>query len=398
MNTNRKRFANNLATCRANLARIPGRNFNYASSSSAFRLLDKKIKEFSPRNIRDGFAQVSILDHALYIQVFNIDFSILFNIEVGGFAKKIISLVSNFLVSFGNKQTRFLPAIRPTLFTTKISLPAPKKFCAFTKKLRVTNEVPLGISQEILNPNINPYLGITCRQGSDGNVIAGKHDKPLAGRTLFDCYVFDNALNRSGKKHLEPANILDIQIPTFKLPARLFERKRFISVSTFEAREPKLALEKELECFVESLKNVLKYLRTNCFELREIIFQANKLFHLSIGRNRFALFASSYSLLKSHVIESSTQPKPLMTIGFCFFVYYGPIFESSSHFFFLGTSQYGLLHFGQVRILDFRGTHVWPQRSHSTFLISIFIIITLPYNNMFVNKKLKLNLALYPHS
>ena len=39
----------------------------------------------------------------------------------------------------------------------------------------------------------------------------------------------------------------------------------------------------------------------------------------------------SYSLFKCHIVEKLTQPKPLMTVGFCFPVNNGPIFESSFH-------------------------------------------------------------------
>jgi len=107
MYTNRQRFLNLFAAHRANLTGVMRWNFNHCPIG-AFRLIGQEIKEHTPRTIRDGLAQMSILNHTLNIQIFNVDILKFFNIMVGNLMQKIFTLINYLFIDF---RARKLPAL-----------------------------------------------------------------------------------------------------------------------------------------------------------------------------------------------------------------------------------------------------------------------------------------------
>ena len=338
MNTNRQRFWDSFTTPRANLTGVMGWNFNYLTSST-FRLLSQKPKEHAPRTIIYRLAQISVLNHTLNIQIFNIDSLKSIYIGICNLVEKVLTLISHLLVCFSNKKSCFVSSVRTLFLSAKTSLPAFQQFFGLSKVFRIFNRIALRIHKEMFNANINAYLCGGFRKFSNRHIITRERHKPFICGASANSYGFDFALNGSGQKKFKPANILNIEVSAFKFPSRLFKSKRVISILGFKAGETNLtvtffnSLKKGFICLIQSLNNILKDLRTYRLKFNRGFSQFRKLCHLCINGDIFSsFFIGFYSLVKGLVIKISTEVKPLIAISFCLLIYLSSIEIGLSHF------------------------------------------------------------------
>jgi len=337
MDTNRQRFWDSFTTPRANLTGVIGWNFNYLTSST-FRLLSQKPKEHAPRTIRYRLAQMSVPNHTLNIQIFNIDGLKSIYIGICNLVEKVLTLISHLLVCFSNKKSCLISSIRTLFLSAKTSLPASQQLFGLFKIFRIFNKISLRIYEKMFNANIDTYFCGGFRKFSNRHIITRERHKPFICGASANSYSFDFALNGSGQKKFKPANILNIEVSAFKFPSRLFKSKRVISILGFKAGETNLtvtffnSLKKGFICLIQSLNNILKDLRTYRLKFNRGFFQFRKLCHLlESGNILVALFIDTNSLFKSKVVKSSTNIKPFIAVSFCLLIYLSSIEIGLSH-------------------------------------------------------------------
>lgn len=345
MNTYRERLMNLGTTTGAYLRCILWGNFNYRSTS-IFSFVGKKIKEHAPRTIRDTFGKVSILNHALNVQVFNIDTLKFFDVTIGYFMEKVFTLVGNLLVRFGNKHSSPCSANGALDPAREPSLSTPQELFGLPKVFRVLNLAPLRIGKERFNAYIETYILCGWGQVSNRDVIARERNEPFTGSLSPNRNGFYIAFNWSGKKEFKPTNVVDIEILSRESPPTLFKGKGLVSILPFESRETGLffglnSAEEGLKCSIEPFQYILKNLRTYYLELGKFSFKRWKLPNLVIARNRFLpLIVNRNPLLKAKIIESSTKLKPVVGFLLCLPVYFRFVEERFTHcFMYISTAR-----------------------------------------------------------
>ena len=63
-----------------------------------------------------------VLDHAADVQIFNVNHTIFCNIVIGYLVQKVIALISDFLMSFGNQNASVFPSILVSASSTQYPL------------------------------------------------------------------------------------------------------------------------------------------------------------------------------------------------------------------------------------------------------------------------------------
>lgn len=102
MYTNSQTLRNFFSTSRTSLGCATGIHPNHFPTSVR-SFVGKKLEEGAPATIRNGLAQMSVLDHALDLQVFNVYSLKILNVFIGYFVQKILSLINYFFVCSGNR-------------------------------------------------------------------------------------------------------------------------------------------------------------------------------------------------------------------------------------------------------------------------------------------------------
>jgi hypothetical protein len=345
MDTLRQGFLNDMSAPMASLGCIPGGHFVH-SLISLYHFTREQIKEHTPGYIRDAFGKVSISNHALNIQIFDIDILKVFYIVVGGLMEKILSLIGYFLVCFGSQYSSVISISRAFLSTTQTPLLSSQELFGLSEKLRILYNNPIGIYKEALNANINTNFSICLRQLFGWHVIARERNIPITCRFSTDSYGFDSAFNRSAKVHLESTYILDIEIPSRELPASVFEREGIIPTLSLESWKAwlftTLASSKEsLKRSIEPFQYILKDLRAYSFKLRKFCFKGRELINLVIaGNGLLALIVNKSPLLKSKVVKTPAKLKPLISFSFSRLIYFRFVLVAFSHCFkYLSTAR-----------------------------------------------------------
>ena len=167
-----------------------------------------------------------------------------------------------------------------------------------------------------MTTDINADRLASFRKGSFRDIVAREASKPLPSGCSANGDGLNVPLDRTGETQLETPYITNIEVFTIKPPARLFECKTIIPVSTFKSREARfiaiLNSGKEASVgFVQSLKDFLKNLRAYLSVFWKGTFQFGKLINLAVaGNGAFVLSVNGNALLKGSVIEVSAKVKP----------------------------------------------------------------------------------------
>jgi len=228
---------------------------------------------------------------------------------------KILSLVSDLFVRFSNKQTSFLSTMRTFNPMRKSLLSHFENILRFLKEAEIVYFISFRSGEEGFTSDINPNGFTSLRKGLRRDIITGESSKPFISGCPANSDSFDVTFNRARESELESTDIPDSKVFALKFPAALFQSEAIISVSAFEARESRFLsiLDPAKETFVgfiQTLKYILKYLRTHFFIFRESFFEFGKLFILTITGYEAVLPIESNALLKSSVVEPTTEVKP----------------------------------------------------------------------------------------
>lgn len=344
MYTNRQIFRHSLTTTRTYLASSIRSYFNYFSTS-VFSFVGKKIKEYTPTAIANGFAQMSVSYHVFNLQVFNIDHLKFYDILISNFVQKIFSLIGYLFMRFSNQDSCFVPAARTFLSSRKFSISAPKLFFRIDQVFRISYLAPFTIDTKRLYANIDTHSPAGLRKLFNRNIITGKGDKPFASRHTPNSDSFDIAFNRPGKEKFEPAHIPDIQIPTLKFISRLREGEGVVTVAVLKAWESCFfsrlySAEKSFIGLIKTAKHIAQGLGIYYFDFRKVFLDRRQLVYLIIARKRFSSFFKSVnSLIKRGIVNITAYIKPAIAIGLGLLVYLCPIKKCFSHFCFFTYSS-----------------------------------------------------------
>lgn len=336
MGTHRQRLWDFFATSRTSLGCAAGIHPKYFPTS-VFCFVGKKLEEFAPTTIRDRFAQVSVLDHVLDLQVFNVDSLEIVNVFIGNLMQKIVSLISHFLMRLGDQYSRLVSAYRAFSPSGKFPLSTPKLFFTIAEIFRIRDLTAFTIYTKRFYSNVNTYLFAGLRELFSGYVVAGKGNKPFTRRHTSDSDGLNVSLNRAGEKELEPAHVFDVEISTFERISCLFKGEGIVAVSVLEAWKSCFfsdlySTEKSLVCLIKALKHVLKCLGVGNLNFRKIFLNEGQLFRLVVSRDRFfSSLVSINPLPKRRIVDIATDIKPVIAITLCFPVYFRTIYEGFSH-------------------------------------------------------------------
>lgn len=336
MDTDRQRFLDFFSTSRTSLGCATGIHPNHFPTSVR-SFVGKKLEEYAPATIRNGFAQVSVLNHVFYLQVFNVDSLKIVNVFVGNLMQKIVSLISYFFVRLGDQHSRLVSSRRTFSPSGKFTLSATKLLLSINEIFRIRYLTAFTIDAKRLYANVDTHLFAGLRELLGGHIIAGEGNKPLAGRHTPNSDGLDISLNRTGEEQFEPTHVLDIEIPALKRISCLFEGEGVVAVSVLKAWESGFfsrfySAKKSLVCLIKALKHVLKCLGADNLNFRKIFLDERQLFRLVVSGNRFSRSLVSINPLpKRGIVDIATDIKPVVAIGLCFPVYFRTIYECFFH-------------------------------------------------------------------
>ena len=132
MNTSSERFLNRLTTTGAVDTCSVGIDSAYCPTGT-FSLARQHGAEQSPRSVRNAFGKVLVPDHILDFQVLYMNYVIVLNVIVRGLMQKVVSLVSDFLIFFGDLYLNKLSAVRTFLASESFLCATLKALSDFLK-------------------------------------------------------------------------------------------------------------------------------------------------------------------------------------------------------------------------------------------------------------------------
>lgn len=336
MDTNRQRFLDFFSTGRTSLGCAAGIHPNHFPTS-VFGFVRKKLEEYAPATIRDGLAQVSVLNHVFNLQVFNVDSLKIVNVFIGNLMQKIISLISDFFVRLGDRYPRLVSAHRTFFPSGKFPLSASKLLLGITEIFRIRYLTAFAIDAKRLYANINTHLFAGLWELFGRHIVTRKGNKPFASRHTPDSDGLDISLSRAGEEQFEPAHILDVQISTFERIACLFEGEGIVAIPVLKAGKtgflPRFyPAEKSLVRLIKAFEHILKGLGISCLDFRKVFLDKSELFYLVVSRNRFSSSLISINPLpERRIVDIATDIKPMVAIGLGLPVYFRTKNEGFSH-------------------------------------------------------------------
>lgn len=255
-------------TADASLAGVPWISFDNLATSF-FPFVAKLQKEAVPSNIAYMFSQSVILNHSFDVKVFNSNNSIVVCYEPADFVVKVISLVENSFVQFGNFQPHLVPLDRAFGSFGLFPLEEFKPLLALDKVSRVRYACSCGESSKVLQPDINADFVI--RIGMNKFSIrqpTAKHSKPFVSWSFFNGKCFSLSFRNSVQNDWQIANLADFDVLVAdEIESRLRVSYAVIPVLASESWVACIRLCKELvKGFNESVVDILQHLRMNFFK------------------------------------------------------------------------------------------------------------------------------------
>lgn len=314
MDTSRKVFGNSGPTLGAELRGIIGRHFD-DYPGSFFRFPGEYLEEPEPSGV--SHRPVEWRCAIPGIHPLDTDSVIVFDKLVGQLEVEVPPLVRNFLVCFGHQQPGLLPSVRAFNSPGEPLLSHGEHISGLLEKARILYLHAIRGSQEGLKSDIYAHRP-TCRgEWSQGHVLTGEANVPLAGRSPADGDCLDSTLDWAGKAQLESTYISDSEIPAVEFPAGLLQCEAVVAIPALEPGEARFTIailyspEKSLIGFIQTFKHILEHLRAYFSIFWKGYFKSGKLFYLVEGENGMAVMAvGSDTLLQGGIVELAAQRKP----------------------------------------------------------------------------------------
>ena len=315
MNSNFQGFLHSRPAVGAQLRSPSGVNF-LVPASSAFSLDPEYIQEHSPSRIRNRFSKISILNHPLYIKIFNSKTIIRLYKAICRLVAEIKSLIRNSFISSCNKPACFFSALRSSFPAAKPSISFCKSLFGFSKKFRSFYFLSVICSNKRIKTHINPNF-FTCFWKEFRFIFNYERDIPFvipsSNRKRF---YFSN--NRPMPFNLNIPHVLKVETLFFYLTT--IAKSQIIycikSIRSFKSWISWFfsyldSVEKRFKSFVQSPERLLErttITKRNAFiyisQLRQQIHRLRKITDPFASR-----FINFFSFLKRLIIEKSMTVK-----------------------------------------------------------------------------------------
>jgi len=362
MNTDRKRLLHQVATYRTFLRSVPGRNFNYLTTSTR-SLVVKHLNPHTPSTVVNSLCNLAS-GKTVYVQVLNDNQAISVDKLSSNFMPEVPSLISNMLVQTSNFPTKTPISFTPSLLFGKDSLQSDKSFFRVFEPTRGFYQFAFTGSDDRSNSKVYPNRWLPVARYRSILELKRKSNIPfiyLSGdRNSFD-YTFP--WDFSMPSDLDTSNILNIK-------SILFQRSA-VSESEFDSPETIKRLKSRQTCFksissagekplitlFNPTKNLLRSGKVKQFHFRDRRTNVSQLYCLFVIRNRFSmLLPSSSSLLNSSIIEPTSERKKFKKSLFLILSGINTILKTSFHSIFPSVPRYISLRFQQRPV---------PENQHS---------------------------------
>lgn len=307
MNANRQYLRDFFSALRTQLRCSVGTYFDQLSTSF-FRFVREQGKECTPGTIGNTPCEVSVSDHALNVQIFNVNRFVMLDVVIRQFVKEVFTLIRYPFVSASDFNAGFVPSIGALNPSSERPLLSTKIRERGLEKHRVGCNKPVRINSERLDTDIYPYGLMRFGRRSFGNEVAGKGNKPFARRSTTEGDGFDLSLSRAGEEQLEPTNFCNGEVASFEFPATTPNCNRVVTILSFEPRVARFlpllhSSEERLEGPIQNLQRFLKGFRRNVIS-RNMFTEFRQLVNLIVeGYRFFSCPVAINPLLKSYVIK-----------------------------------------------------------------------------------------------
>ena len=239
MNSDSQAFPDNLMASGTFLCGVSGVHGN-DSPTGTLSLVDKYFYELVPRNIRDGFGQISVPDHPPNIKIFDRDEAVLLDYVVSGLVKEVKPLVGNLFMKSGKLDSGLVPVFTAFLLTGEPSLKSGQSLLGIDKELMVLNFRSVRKHGKVLKVDVNADFLFSFRMLSLLVVnLATERDKPLPRRSVTNSHGLDFSFGHTMKNERDVSKPIHSQHSL----ANDFEttlRKGYASVELFESGIPDL--------------------------------------------------------------------------------------------------------------------------------------------------------------
>lgn len=216
MNSNSKRFFNNMTTTKTDLRCSIGSNL-LIPPPGTFSLGFEYREEHPPRCIGYAFCEMPVLNHIVDIKVFYCKAIIGIYERARNLVTEIKSLIGNLFMKFSNQDTGFSPAVRTFLPLAKLSLSLDKHLFCLSQIFRRGNLIPIAGCDEGIKTKVYTNHFTSFRKWIR-NRFDSKRNIPSV---VSSCYGkgLDIACYRSMPLYLNAPHILQIKTVILNLAA-----------------------------------------------------------------------------------------------------------------------------------------------------------------------------------
>ena len=131
--------------------------------TSAFSLVTEDVEKFTPTGIHDALRQVMIFDHIGDLKVLYRNMVIVIGVLLSRLKVEITALTANLEMGLSDVPSGFPLAMRTLLPSAQRSLLASQGSLTLAIIPGVSNRMPLAISQEAFQANVNPDMRMLSR-------------------------------------------------------------------------------------------------------------------------------------------------------------------------------------------------------------------------------------------
>ena len=261
--------------------------------ASFFRFVSCDQNEIPPACIRNTFRKVMVFDHALDVQLLELDPGKVSDQTAGDFKVKVLALASNFLMLFRQQLDCFLASMASKFSTRNLPPGRLKLLFAGSQEFRVLNLFARRERCEALNPDIDADRFSRRMLDSFGLILTSEANVP-AVRLARDRTGFNFAFDWTRQPQANRADLREKELVAFNSKTTLWIREGIEPVLALESRVAGGltrfdATKESVKGLVGATKDVLKDLRENLFQVRTVLLDFGKLNRLRMIVDRDAI-------------------------------------------------------------------------------------------------------------
>ncbi len=280
--------------------------------TSFFRFAGELIKEHRPCRVTNAFGETMIVHHAIHMEVFNADKTILVHDPSAILVREVLPSPRDPFMHTSNGESVLLPLTAPISQFGVLALNFSQSLLLFAEETRIVDLLPVGKSGEGLEANVNANFFGAIRHSFRFTLTREAHI-PFRGPGTRDRTGLDYTTNGAMIDHLDTANFGETDTVIMgDGEAALRVGDRVIAAMTlksgiarfFTGLDPS---KKGFQSKINANRHVLQDLRMHGVEGGTRLFQYRKGLLLLIERETLArLLIRDFALFKQMIIEPAT--------------------------------------------------------------------------------------------